>query len=343
VTLSPLYHAVAFLLVHIYYGVSPVLGKNSGASWAVSVILLTIGMRLVLFPVFVKQIRSQRAMQALQPKMKELQAKHKNDKEKLNQEMMALWKETGTNPFAGCLPLVLQIPIFIALFHTLNKIKPHVVAGVASYPSNVPGFPHNLIQSAAQAKVFGVPFAAAFDSNPSVLHVLGGDRLSTRILCAVLTLAMVATTFITQRQLMARNGPAADTQMAQQQKILLYVFPLFFLIYGYRFPIGVLFYWLTTNVWSMGQQFIVIRRMDTAVPPAPPTGPTGPAPGAKPQRSSPGVAGTAGTPKPVPLGPGTSSGSSPGSGSSGSSPGSRNRPRGNRRPSGRNRNKRGRR
>lgn len=281
--LNPLYQAVAFLIVHIHSGLAPVFGANSGASWALSIVFLTIAMRLVLFPVFVKQIRNQRAMQTLQPKMKELQAKYKNDKEKLNQEMMALWKEHGANPLSGCLPLLLQIPIFISLFHTLREIKPTLCSDPtkAACFKAVPGFSAHLLASAAQAKIFGVPISASFTSSTAFLHDLGGSQTSTRILCLLLTVLMGATTFITQRQLMARSGPAGDSQMAQQQKILLYVFPLVFLFYGFKFPIGVLLYWLTTNVWSMAQQRVVIKRMEPAA-----AGPTiavaGPSPGAKP-------------------------------------------------------------
>ncbi len=122
-----------------------------------------------------------------------------------------------------------------------------------------------MVASAAQAKIFGVPISASFTSSVSYLHDLGGNQTSTRILCLVLTILMGASTFITQRQLMARNGPA-EGQMAQQQKIMLYLFPVLFLFYGFKFPIGVLIYWLTTNVWSMAQQSVVIRRMDTPEP-----------------------------------------------------------------------------
>jgi YidC/Oxa1 family membrane protein insertase len=302
--LNPLYKAVAFLIVHIHSGLSPIFGKNSGASWALSIVLLTIAMRLVLFPVFVKQIRNQRAMQTLQPKMKELQAKYKNDKEKLNQEMMAMWKEAGANPLSGCLPLLLQIPIFISLFHTLRAIKPinstcnaHTLACF----SGKPGFSQANIYSAAHAKIFGVPISADFTSSLTYLHALGGSQTATRILCLLLTVLMGATTFITQKQLMARSGPAASSQMAQQQKILLYVFPLVFLLYGFKFPIGVLLYWLTTNVWSMVQQRFVIRRMEPAPSVAgaggPDAPPAGPPPGAKPKPLPRGPA-----PKPAPAG-----------------------------------------
>jgi YidC/Oxa1 family membrane protein insertase len=340
--LNPLYQAVAWLLVQIHSGMAPIFGTDSGYSWALSIVLLTVGMRLVLFPVFVKQIRNQRAMQKVQPKMKELQAKYKNDKEQLNKEMMALWKEAGANPFSGCLPLLLQIPIFISLFHTLRELKP--IKGcpnptaTACYHS-FPGFPQHLVASAARAKIFGVPIQSSFTTSSAFLHDLGGNQTSTRILCLVLTILMGASTFITQRQLMARNGPA-EGQMAQQQKILLYVFPVLFLFYGFKFPIGVLLYWLTTNVWSMAQQSVVIKRMDTEVPPEP-AAPTvsGPPPGAKPNPRPPG--GTA-KPKPAIAGP-------PGSGTTPAKPSSNGknppRPSGTRRPASRtrNRNKRGRR
>jgi len=297
--LNPLYQAVAWLLVHIHDGIAHVITSN-GWSWALAIVVLTMAMRLVLFPIFVKQIRNQRGLQELQPKMKELQTKYKNDKERLNQEMMALWKEAGVNPLSGCFPLLLQIPIFISLFHTLREIKP--ISGCKAGPNavscykGVPGFDQAHIFSAAHAKIFSVPIPASFTSSTTYLHALGGSHTSTRILCLVLTVLMGATTFITQRQLMARNGPAANTQMAQQQKILLYVFPLFFLFYGFKFPIGVLLYWLTTNVWSMVQQRVIIGRMDTAgaAPSAVPP-PAGPAPGAKPKPQP-----RAPTPKPAP-------------------------------------------
>jgi YidC/Oxa1 family membrane protein insertase len=343
--LNPLYQAVAWLMVHIHAGVAHVLGANSGYSWALSIILLTIGMRLVLFPVFVKQIRNQRAMQKVQPKMKELQAKYKNDKEQLNKEMMALWKEAGANPFSGCLPLVLQIPIFISLFHTLRQLKPQKgcpdphLSTQACY-HGVPGFPQHLVASAAQAKIFGVPIQASFTTSTTFLHDLGGNQTSTRILCLVLTVLMGASTFITQRQLMARNGPA-EGSMAQQQKILLYVFPVLFLFYGFKFPIGVLLYWLTTNVWSMAQQSVVIRRMDTEGPPGSP-GPaapavSGPPPGAKPSPRLPG-----GAAKPAIAGPSGNGTTPPKPSPNGKNP---PRPSGTRRPASRtrNRNKRGRR
>jgi YidC/Oxa1 family membrane protein insertase len=288
--LNPLYHAVAFLLNGIHAGMGHIFGFNSGASWALSIVLLTMAMRLVLFPVFVKQIRNQRAMQVLQPKMKELQAKYKNDKERLNQEMMALWRENNANPLSGCLPLLLQIPIFISLFHTLREIKPINSTcnpnSFSCYPNKIAGFSQHEIFSAAHATIFNAPISASFKTSKEFFTQVSASHGATQVLCLVLTLLMGATTFITQRQLMAQNNASgAANPMAQQQKILLYVFPIMFLFYGFYFPVGVLLYWLTTNVWSMVQQRVVIRHMDTA--PATPTASTavsGPAPGAKPVR-----------------------------------------------------------
>ncbi|HEU5034672.1 MAG TPA: membrane protein insertase YidC [Mycobacteriales bacterium] len=339
--MTPFYEAIAWLVVHIHAGLAPVFGKSSGASWALSIVLLTIAMRLLLFPLFVKQIRNQRAMQLLQPKMKELQAKYKNDKEKLNQEMMALWKEHGANPFSGCLPIIVQIPVFFALFRVLNSIKPagdckaDSSGSIAHCFSAHYGISADLVHSAAIAKIFGVPISAAFDSSKDFLRLVGGDPTATKVLTVVMIVLMGASTFFTQRQLMARNKlTGGDTQMAQQQKILLYVLPLTFAVFGYRFPVGVLLYWLTTNVWSMGQQAIVIRRMDAAAAPAgPAVVVSGPAPGAKPVRPAAAPA------KSTPAAPSTPSSSTTG-------PGPTNaatvppKPGGNRRPANRRRNRR---
>src|SRR5881275_2832952 len=149
---------------------APIFGASSGAAWALSIVLLTMAMRLLLFPLFVKQIKSQRAMSALQPKMKELQAKYKNDKERLNQEMMALWREAGTNPFAGCLPLIVQIPVFFALFRVLNSLHPDKHGVYTSHFNGI--LTQHLTQQASLAKVFGVPIGASFGSSTHTLKLL---------------------------------------------------------------------------------------------------------------------------------------------------------------------------
>ena len=200
-------------------------------------------------------------MQQLAPKIKELQAKHKGDRETLNTELMKLYKDHGANPISGCLPLVLQLPVFFALFRVMNEFRPHNGHFTGKY-----GLSSSLLSEGARAKVFGAPISAAFNSPASLLGQLHGNATNVKIVAAIMIVVMGATTFFTQRQMMARNGAAADAQQAQVQKIMLYVLPFSFAIFGFSFPIGVLLYWLTTNVWSMGQQAFVIKRMPPVVP-----------------------------------------------------------------------------
>jgi YidC/Oxa1 family membrane protein insertase len=245
--MTPLYWCVSAILVGWHAVLTPLLGADSGWNWAFSIAGLTIVIRTLLIPLFVKQIRSSRNMQLLQPKMKELQKKFGHDREKLGQEMMKLYKETGTNPFASCMPLLLQSPIFIALFRVLDG------ASRGHSRSSIMG-PH--IESLRHAKIFGAQISSTFLKAPEV----GGTNV--KIVAMVLIILMTGTMFTTQLQLMRKNMPkeALEGQAAQMQKIMLYVFPLFFLAGGFNFPIGVLIYWFVSNLWTMGQQFYVIRR-----------------------------------------------------------------------------------
>jgi YidC/Oxa1 family membrane protein insertase len=253
--LSPLYFAVSWIIVNLHSLLAPVFGTNSGAAWGLAIVGLVVIIRIILIPLFVKQIKSQRALQALQPKMKEIQGKYKDDRQKQSEELMKLYKEHNTNPFASCLPILAQAPIFFALFRVLNGIGQGRGFGVLqSRP--------DLVESAAEATIFGAPIAESF---------LGTDSFSTKIVALILIIGMSATTFITQKQLMTKGMPAAamaNNPMVQQQKILLYLFPVIFAVTGVNFPIGVLIYWMTTNFWTMGQQLYVIRRNPTPGSPA---------------------------------------------------------------------------
>ncbi len=238
--------AVAWVLVAFYKVLSPVFGPENGWTWVLSIVGLVIVIRILLIPLFVKQIKSMRNMQLIQPRIKEIQKKYAGDRERQSQEMMKVYKETGTNPLASCLPILLQAPIFFALFRVLQ--------GIAQQPAqSVGALTPELAELAHDASIFGVPIYATFlhaDETP--------DPISTRIMAVFLILLMSVTTFITQRQLVLKNT-APDNPIAKQQKILVYVFPVIFAVGGFNFPIGVLIYWSTTNLWSMGQQFYVIR------------------------------------------------------------------------------------
>jgi YidC/Oxa1 family membrane protein insertase len=259
--LNPLYNLVSGIIVLFHNLLSPLFGKDSGVTWSLSIMGLVVIIRIVLIPLFVKQIKSQRALTALQPHMKEIQKKYKDDRQKQSEEMMKLYKEHKTNPLASCFPILAQAPIFFALFTVLNGIAAKTDAGVSAPIAR--GFlKGEYLASAAQAEFFGAKISQTF---------LGSDDLKVKIVTVFLIFLMSATTFTTQRQLMTKGMPKMDSSnnmMLQQQKIMLYLFPLIFAISGVNFPVGVLIYWSTTNFWTWGQQFYVIKRNPTPGSPA---------------------------------------------------------------------------
>jgi YidC/Oxa1 family membrane protein insertase len=259
--LNPLYNLVSGIIVLFHNLLSPLLGEDSGVTWSLSIMGLVVVIRIVLIPLFVKQIKSQRALTALQPQMKEIQKKYKDDRQKQSEEMMKLYKEHKTNPLASCFPILAQAPIFFALFTVLNGIAAKTDAGVSAPIAR--GFlKGEYLESAAQAKFFGAKISETF---------LGSDDIKVKLVTVLLIFIMSATTFTTQRQLMTKGMPKMDSSnnmMLQQQKIMLYLFPVIFAISGVNFPVGVLIYWSTTNFWTWGQQYYVIKRNPTPGSPA---------------------------------------------------------------------------
>ena len=237
-------HIVASILTFFHAGLSQLFPADSGWAWGLSIVGLVVLIRIILIPLFVKQIKSQRNMQLIQPQVKEIQKKYAGDRERTSQELMKLYKETGTNPLSSCLPILAQAPIFFALFQVLQGISLNISRG---------GMSEELIQSARNATIFGAPIYGTFTHRSDT-----ANPTATGIVTLILIILMTATTFITQRQLIVKNS-APDNPMVQQQKILLYVFPFIFALSGINFPVGVLLYWFTTNLWTMGQQFYVIR------------------------------------------------------------------------------------
>ena len=246
--MAPLYFVTSAILVGWHWLFDEIfnLGKDSGWTWALSIVGLTLTIRFALIPLFVKQIKTSRNMALVQPQVKELQKKYGHDRERLAQETMKLYQETGTNPLASCLPLLLQMPIFLSLFRLVEQAAKKGDSYEKFFLTS------DLSDSLQDAVFLGAPIARTF---------INGDG-GVRVLAAVLVIAMTATTFLTQRQLMQKNMPpdALTGPYAQQQKVLLYVLPFAFGIGGIFFPIGVLLYWTTSNLWTMGQQFYVIRR-----------------------------------------------------------------------------------
>lgn len=247
--MTPLYYLVSGILLVWHELFSLVLDPAWGGTWILSIVGLTVTIRTLLIPLFVKQIKSSRNMQLLQPQLKALQQKYKHDRQKLQQEQMKLFQETGTNPLASCLPLLLQMPVFFALFRVIDHSSKYEV-GDGNFQKGFITEEHALQLS--QAKFLGAKIADTFT---------GAEHVETRVLAAILVVMMCATQFYTQRQLMAKNMPAdaLSGPYAQQQKLLLYILPFVFAVSGVVFPLGVLFYWVTSNLWTGGQQFYIIR------------------------------------------------------------------------------------
>lgn len=283
--------AVSWVLVQFHTALAPVFGEDSGITWALSIVGLVIVIRVALIPLFVKQIRAQRNLQIIQPRMKEIQEKYAGDRERQSQEMMKIYRETGTNPLASCLPILLQSPVFFALFSVLQGISTNSPEGVFRWARYA-----DLFESSRSAVLFSVPLHSSFKDAGQT-----PAPMATQVVAATLVVFMTLTTFLTQRQLMVKNV-AADNPMVQQQKMMMYIFPFMFAIGGFGFPIGVLIYWLVSNIWTMGQQFWVIRnspapgtpayeawearqrakgKLETPIPPPP----SAPAPRVQPKRA----------------------------------------------------------
>ncbi len=252
--LSPIMVGEAWVML-AWHKLWSLIGIGGGWGWALSIVGLTLIVRIVLIPLFVRQIHSSRRMQLIQPEMQKIQAKYKGksdpeSRQAMTQETMELYKRTGTNPFSSCMPILLQSPFFFALFQVLNNLK--AIAEGRHGP--IGPITPDVAAQIESSNIFGAPFSSTF---------VGATDMATKVVTVVLIALMSITQFTTQRQLMRKNMPdsALDNPFMKQQKVILYVMPVFFAISGINFPIGVLLYWLTTNMWSMGQQFYVIRRL----------------------------------------------------------------------------------
>lgn len=260
--LWPLKWAVELILVAWHWLFTTIgLPEASGITWILSIVGLVIVVRGAVFPLFVRQIKSQRKMMEIAPEMKKIQEKYKGKKDQLSREAMSretmgLYKKHGTSPMSSCLPLIVQMPIFFALFSVLNDVTKHAqnnLGGVGLLSSE-------LTKQFYDATIFG-----------SVsLHGTLGQAVETQntiaiVLLVILVVLMIGSQFFTQLQIISKNlSPEAKTGQAyQMQKIMLYVLPLGFIFSGVFFPLGVVVYWFISNLWTMAQQFLVIREMPT--------------------------------------------------------------------------------
>jgi YidC/Oxa1 family membrane protein insertase len=262
--IGPFKWLVSFIMVAFHDGLSSIgMPAANGWTWTLAIIGLVLVIRAALIPVFVKQIKAQRGMQLLQPDLKKLQEKYKGKTDQLSrqamaQEQMAMYKKHGTNPFSACLPMLIQMPFFFALFQVLSGISQAKDQG-----AGIGAMSHEQVVEFDASSIFGAPLSAA------LLHG-GAGNTAVVVLSIVMILAMTASQFITQKQIMAKNmsEEAMASPFMRQQKMMLYILPIVFGVGGINFPIGVLIYWTTTNLWTMAQQFFVIRRMPTPGSPA---------------------------------------------------------------------------
>ena len=255
--LWPLKVAVAWVMVRIHDVLVLIgMGKGPGTAWVLSIVGLTILMRLLIMPLFVRQIRASRGMQLMQPELKAIQDKYKGKKDqasrqRMQEEMMALYRKHGTNPFSSCFPILLQMPVFFALFRVLANLQ-----SVAESHASIGPLTWELAEDVQKSTVFGASLSSSFMNAPDS---------ATKIVTVVMIVMMSVTQWYTMAQLSTKNMPesakTSDNPMMRSQKIMMTVMPIFFAFTGIQFQIGVLVYWVTTNLWTMGQQFFTIRNM----------------------------------------------------------------------------------
>ena len=258
--LWPIKWVIEAILVAFHTGLTAIgLDPSAGLTWVLSIVGLVLVVRAALIPIFVRQIKAQRRMLEVAPQLKKIQDKYKGKKdqfsrEAMSRETMEMYKKTGTNPLSSCLPLLIQMPIFFSLFSVLQEAnKGQQGVGLLA---------KELSENFGKASLFGI--APLHESIQSAL-ALNPVNVVVVVIAVVMVVIMTASQFITQLQIMSRNQSAEmkASPMFRQQRILLYILPLVFAFSGFAFPIGVMFYWLTSNIWTMVQQFLVIRNMPT--------------------------------------------------------------------------------
>lgn len=261
---------------HKVFGAIPFLGPSNGIAWALSVIFLVFTLRLLLYKPFVKQVRTTRQMQVLQPQIKALQKKYGKDKQRMATEMQKLQKEHGFNPIMGCLPVLAQAPVFIGLYHVLRSfnrtgttwgqlgLSAEENANLSNYAFSVED-----VRSFLRADLFGAPLSSFMVQPKEQLAAFaefGGIPTVTTIGIVAIPLMILASiaTHFNSRASVARQTPAAaaQPQAAIMNKLALYVFPLGVLVGGPFLPVAILLYWVANNFWTYAQQHLVFGKID---------------------------------------------------------------------------------
>lgn len=264
--LNFIYYPVSAILWFWHQAFGYLLGPGNGFAWALAVVFLVFTLRAVLFKPFVSQVRSMRKMQEFAPEIQKLKKKYGDDRQKMAAEMQKLQAEHGVNPVGGCLPVLVQIPVFIGLFHVLRSfnrsgLSPEQNRQTANYVFSAVD-----VQSFLDARLFGVPLSA-FITEPADLLARYGDISRWQIATVAVPLTIVAgvLTHLTAKHSVARQNPAqvaANPQAAMMNKLMVYLFPLGVVGGGPFFPLAILLYWLSNNLWTLAQQRVVYQRID---------------------------------------------------------------------------------
>jgi YidC/Oxa1 family membrane protein insertase len=298
-SLDIIYYPVSAIMWVWYKAFAFLLGPDNFFAWALSVAFLVFTLRAILYKPFVRQIRTTRQMQELQPQIKALQKKYGKDRQRMALEMQKLQKEHGFNPILGCLPMLAQIPVFLGLYHVLmsfNRTQTGIgrlglsVEENRSLPNYV--FSATDVGHFLDANLFGAPLGATMIQQHGLEAFTEFNRMAVVIVgVPIMILAGVATHF-NSRASVARQTPeaAANPQTALMNKLALYVFPLGVVVGGPFLPLAVIMYWLSNNIWTYGQQHLVFGRIEKEeeakkVEALERRSANAPAPGAKPKRA----------------------------------------------------------
>ncbi|WP_410661272.1 membrane protein insertase YidC [Amycolatopsis sp. lyj-112] len=292
-----IYYPVSFILWcwHKVFGL--VFGEANAVSWILAIIFLTFTVRGIMFKPFVNQVRSMKKMQDFAPEMKKVQKKYSNDRQRQAMEMQKLQKEHGVNPLGSCLPMLLQIPVFIGLNHVLRMftINPYGGPKTENYFFDEAG-----VKSYVSAKLFGTNLGEAIYTGVDM--VSGGNTAAgfhwgvAPVAIPLMIVASIATHLTARHSVQRQNPESATPQTAMMNKLTMYVFPIGVLVFGALFPLGLLFYWLANNGWTLMQQRLVYTKIDkeeearkeaekekrASLGPKPGQKPAGPRPGQKP-------------------------------------------------------------
>jgi YidC/Oxa1 family membrane protein insertase len=304
--LNFIYYPVSAILWFWHEAFGYLLGPGSGVAWTLAVVFLVFTLRALLFKPFISQVRSMRKMQEFAPEIQKLKKKYGDDRQKMAAEMQKLQSEHGVNPLGGCLPVLVQIPVFIGLFQVLRSFNRDFLTPEQNEQIGNYVFSAADVRSFLGADLFGVPLSSYITESAELLARYGDiSRWQIAAVAVPLTIVAGILTHLTAKHSVQRQNPAqAENPQAQiMNKLMVYLFPLGVVAGGPFFPVAILIYWLSNNLWTLAQQWLVYKRIDVEEAEKKETAiaqrqALAPRPGQKPLRQKKGTAGTSTSDRP---------------------------------------------